>query len=150
MANLKEICKVVALLIFCIGVPCILWLLLRNAPDRGGGGSPPTNAELITIVLAGVTVVLAVLAIVVAILAVWGYQSIKNEAAHLAEVAVREQLTQIVGKHVNLESIQAAVRKEIAKKGLERNDYPGAFYGGDPEQGTVGTEYPKDRDVNNG
>jgi hypothetical protein len=149
--RLKGFLKVAALLVVCIGIPAIAWALARmvmNGPIATT--PPPTYAELVAIVLTAVTVVLAALAIMIAILAVWGYQSIKTEAAGAAERAIQSSVSALVQKHVSEESIQKLIAKEVKLRigtvTLGTADlYPDAF---DvprdvPERGAVGTEYPK-------
>jgi hypothetical protein len=152
LEKFKDRLKVVALLIVCLGIPVIAWSLtriVRGAPDAKIPN--PTYAELIGIVLASVTAVLAVLAIVIAILAVWGYKSIKDEAALAADRAVKSTVQESVEKHVSDEAIEKHVARMIKRRvdrivgdGLAL--YPKAFdvQGDDPQHGSVGTAYPKD------
>ena len=150
MRTFKEVLKVLGLLIFCVGLPVIGWALLRIAWGVPSATAPnPTNAELVSIVLTAVTVVLAVLAIIIAILAVWGYRSIKEEAAGAAERAVKSTVEVVVGKHVGDDRVKAMVKKELARLTgeilAESSDYTGAFPSSadSGQQEPIAGEYPK-------
>lgn|GEM_PF-4200063 len=150
MGKAKECLKVVALLLFCIGVPVIGWALVRIVRHSPDSTAPnPTYAELVTILLTGVTIVLAVLAAIIAILAVWGYQSIKGEAASAADRAVKTTVEAVVAKHANDDRVKAILRKELIRvfgaTVQESAAYTEAFSAdiADAQPTKVGTDYPK-------
>ncbi len=143
--------KVAGLLMVCVGIPVIGWELWRILPSTANAMPPtPSYAELVTILLTGVTAVLAALAIIVAILAVWGYKSIKEEAAAAADRAVKKTVETAVAKHVADDRIREIVKKEVSKiigeTIAEASEYTEAFppSENDAKQETIGTEYPKD------
>jgi hypothetical protein len=155
LAGFKDFLKVVALLVLCFGVPWIGWELMRVVPGRAVETPSPTYAELIAIVLTAITVALAVLAIVIAILAVWGYQSIKGEAAMAAEKTIKATVPALVGKYVTEESVSLLVTQAVAR-GYEQMAMRRARLYSDAytpmeeetqEQSSLGTEYPKEGDA---
>ena len=151
LTKAKEILKVVSLLMVCLGTPIIAWCLVRITRGDPVSNVPnPTYSELIGIILTAVTVVLAGLAIVIAILAVWGYKSIKDEAASAADRAVERRVDEAVKAHVSEDAMEKHFTKEVRRRlDLMLTDqglYARAFeaLGDNPQQGRVGTEYPRE------
>jgi hypothetical protein len=144
-----------AALVFCIGFPIALWEGYRFLPKSVVGAVPaPSFAEGVTIVLAALAIVLACLALFVGGLAIWGYQSIKSEAAAAAERGVQKAvdgaLKEEIAKKLNEASIKRAVARE-ANNAAQYLDlqYPSAFPAADPplqvEDKAIATEYPEDK-----
>ena len=121
--------KMVALWVFCLGVPLALWEGYRIVPGALADQPKVTYGELVTILLTGLTVALALFAVIAGLLAIWGYSNIKDEAASAAKAAVESSVKAAVDRHLNDEALGATIRKELRPiaQSVIREELPSDF-----------------------
>jgi hypothetical protein len=102
--------KIVALVVFTLGVPAALWIGVRFMP-AATPTAPPTTMEVLSVLFGAVTIVLGVLAIVIALLAIWGYRAIKEESSGVASEAARTAALD----YIKSAEVQGKLREESRK-----------------------------------
>jgi hypothetical protein len=102
--------KIIALVVFTLGVPLALWIGSRFMPAITQT-APPTTMEVLSVLFGAVTIVLGVLAIIIAVLAIWGYHAIKEESSGVASGAAKTAALD----YIKSEEVQRKLREESRK-----------------------------------
>jgi hypothetical protein len=97
----------IALIVFLVGFPVLLWELAPLTHPRPLIESP-TTADVLTVMFGAATVVLAVLAVLIGTIAIWGYHTIRDEAIK----ASRDRARAEVKKFISSEEIKRQIIAE--------------------------------------